>query len=157
MNTLIVYFSKFGNTHRIAETIAASMASNGKVKTIDFDHFPVNDLDNLDLLGMGCPTHKMNLPEAVNTILENVPKNALSNIPVVAFDTSYKMSWLLNQFTASKRLAKKLRKLGGKLVVPPEIFLVSGREGPLVEGELERAQDWATSFLGKINNKGSNQ
>lgn len=157
MNTLIVYYSKFGNTHRIAETIAASMASNGKVQTIDFDRFPLNDLENLDLLVMGCPTHKMNLPKAVNTILENVPENALSNIPVVAFDTSYKMSWLLNQFTASKRLAKKLRKLGGKLIVPPEIFLVSGREGPLFEGELERAHDWATSFLGKINNKGSYQ
>jgi flavodoxin len=157
MNTLIVYFSKFGNTHRIADTIAASMANNRKVQTIDFDSFPVNDLDNLDLLVMGCPTHKMNLPKAVNTILENVPKNALSNVPVVAFDTSYKMSWLLNQFTASKRLANKLRKLGGKLVVPPEIFLVSGREGPLFDGELDRAQDWATSFLGKINNIGSHQ
>jgi flavodoxin len=157
MNTLIVYFTRFGNTHRIAETIAASMASNGKVKTIDFDRFPVSNLDILDLLVMGCPTHKMNLPKAVNTILENVPKNTLSNIPVVAFDTSYKMSWLLNQFTASKHLAKKLRKLGGKLIVPPEIFLVSGREGPLVEGELERAQDWVTSFLGKIINKGSYQ
>jgi hypothetical protein len=57
------------------------------------------------------------------------------------------MSWLLNNFTASKRLAKELRRLGGKLVLPPEIFHVMEREGPLYEGEIERAQEWASSIL----------
>jgi hypothetical protein len=60
------------------------------------------------------------------------------------------MSWWLNQFTASNRLAKKLRKLGGKLVVPPEIFHVMEREGPLYEGEIERAQTWAASILERV-------
>jgi len=49
----------------------------------------------------------------------------------------------LNLFTAGKRLASKMRKLGGKNLLPPEIFLVTGREGPLFEGELNRARDWA--------------
>jgi hypothetical protein len=50
-------------------------------------------------------------------------------------------------------LAQKLRKLGGKRILPPEIFLVTGREGPLYEGEIERAKDWANSILAEVKNQ----
>lgn len=150
MNTLVVYFSKFGNTQMLAEAIAASLSSNGNDRTMSSDDLTVDDLKNADLVVMGSPTHNMNLPKSVKPVFENLPKRILPGTPVAAFDTSYKMSWLLNQFTASKRLARKLRKLGGKLVLPPEIFHVMEREGPLYEGEIERAQTWAGSILQQI-------
>jgi hypothetical protein len=59
------------------------------------------------------------------------------------------MSWWLNHFTAAKRLARKLTKLGGKRLVPPETFHVTEREGPLFDGELERAETWAAEVLEK--------
>lgn len=150
MNTLVVYFSKFGNTQMLAEAIAASLSSNGNVRTISSDDLTVDDLKDADLVVMGSPTHNMNLPKSVKPVFDDLPKRILRGTPVAAFDTSYKMSWLLNQFTASKRLARKLRKLGGKLVLPPEIFHVMEREGPLYEGEIERAQTWAGSILQQI-------
>lgn len=150
MNTLVVYFSKFGNTQMLAEAIAASLSSNGNVRTISSDDLTVDDLKDADLVMMGSPTHNMNLPKSVKPVFDDLPKRILRGTPVAAFDTSYKMSWLLNQFTASKRLARKLRKLGGKLVLPPEIFHVMEREGPLYEGEIERAQTWAGSILQQI-------
>jgi len=149
MKTLVVYFSKFGNTHKVADTIAKSISSNGEVRTIELTNLTTNDLKDLDLLVMGSPTHKMNLPEAVKPVFNQLPKRLLPGTPVAAFDTSYKMSWMLNQFTASKRLAKKLRKLGGKLILPPETFHVTDREGPLYEGELQRAQAWAATLYEK--------
>lgn len=150
MKTLVVYFSKFGNTHKIAETIARSISNNGDARMIEFDSLSEKDLEGLDLLVMGSPTHNMNLPKAVKPVFEMLPKRILPGTPVAAFDTSYKMSWWLNRFTASKRLAGKLRKLGGKLVVPTEIFHVTEREGPLYEGELERAQAWSRLILQKM-------
>ena len=66
---------------------------------------------------------------------------------VAAFDTSYKMSWWLNHFTAAKRLMQKLCKLGGKSIAPPETFHVKEREGPLYDGEIERANRWASSLI----------
>jgi hypothetical protein len=33
--------------------------------------------------------------------------------------------------------------LGGELAIPPEGFYVADAECPLVEGELERAAEWA--------------
>jgi hypothetical protein len=35
----------------------------------------------------------------------------------------------------------------GELVVPPEGFYVSDTEGPLLEGELERAADWTRQIV----------
>jgi hypothetical protein len=40
-----------------------------------------------------------------------------------------------------------LRKLGGKRIVPLETFHVMEREGPLYEGEIERAAEWAKSII----------
>jgi len=40
-----------------------------------------------------------------------------------------------------------LRKKGAELVVPSVGFYVIGQEGPLKQGELERAADWARALL----------
>lgn len=101
---------------------------------------------------MGSPTHRMNLPEAVRPILEALPKHILRGAPIAAFDTSYKMSAWLTRFTAARKLAQKLRKLGGRRVVPPETFHVVEKEGPLYDGEIERATAWAESILEQIEN-----
>jgi flavodoxin len=151
MNALVVYFSKFGNTQKLAEVIAEGLTGIGDVRTVSSDELSANDMKDVNLVVMGSPTHNMNLPKSVKPVFEKLPKRILPGTPVAAFDTSYKMSWLLNQFTASKRLVKKLRKLGGRPILPPEIFLVKEREGPLYEGELERAQAWAGSILMQLD------
>ena len=66
-----------------------------------------------------------------------------------AFDTSYKMNWLLARFTAAPRLSRYLRKLGGEQAVRPETFFVEAREGPLFEDEMERAREWAAEIIGR--------
>jgi hypothetical protein len=43
---------------------------------------------------------------------------------------------------AASTIAKTLEKKGGKLTAPPEGFFVTGEQGPLKDGELERAADW---------------
>ena len=44
---------------------------------------------------------------------------------------------------AAKPLLDSLKKKGGIAVAEPEGFIVEGREGPLKEGELDRATQWA--------------
>lgn len=150
MNTLVVYFSKFGNTEMVAETIKETLESAGPSRMLDCEQLAASDFDGIDLVVMGTPTHNMNLPKAVKPVFERLPKKVLKRIPVAAFDTSYKMSWWLNQFTAAKRLSRKLRKLGGVRVVPPETFHVTGREGPLYDGEIQRSREWAQTILARL-------
>jgi hypothetical protein len=58
---------------------------------------------------------------------------------------------LLNLFVrlfgyAAQPIANKLVKKGGTLVTPPEGFFVKGSEGPLKDGERDRAIEWARAI-----------
>lgn len=153
MNALVVYFSKFGNTKLVAEAIGATLESAGAVRMVGLNELTAADFYDVGLVVMGSPTHRMNLPEAARLILDKLPKRILKGKLVAAFDTSYKMSWWLNHYTAGKRLAQKLRKLGGMRIVPPEIFHVTEREGPLYDGEIERANAWAALIIDRSRGK----
>jgi flavodoxin len=131
----------------VAEAIAEPLEAAGFARVISSNQLTASDLHNADLVVMGSPTHCMNLPEAVRPVFDTLPRRVLRDTPIAAFDTSYKMSWLLARFTAARKLDKKLRKLGGKRVVPPESFFVEEREGPLCGGEIERARAWSGSIL----------
>jgi flavodoxin len=146
MNSLVVHHSRFGNTKIVAEAIAGELSSAGSSRTVAFDQIDIPDLQDIELLVMGTPTHRMNLPEEVRQAFKSWPKRSLNGKSVAAFDTSYKMSWWLARFTAARKLDRRLRKLGGKRIAGPETFHVEGREGPLYEGEIERASTWAASI-----------
>ena len=157
MKTLVAYFSKFGNTRRIAEAIVETLMQAGDVRTINVDQLAVPDLQEVDLVVMGSPTHYQNLPKAVRPIFKTLPRRVLTDKSVAAFDTSLKTWGPIMLLTAAHRLLPKLRKLGGKRVVPPETFLVeagdSRRDGEidlLCDGEIERAKEWAAAILKRL-------
>ena len=147
MNALIVYFSKFGNTKLVAAAIASPLEAEGSARLISADRLTPSDLTGVDLVVMGSPTHRMNLPDDLRPLFKTLPRRLLRDKRVAAFDTSYKMSRWLARFTAARKLDRKLRKLGGMRAVAPETFHVVEREGPLYDGELERAERWGQSIL----------
>ena len=52
--------------------------------------------------------------------------------------------------SAAKVMAGKLREKGVSLLVVPESFFVKGAEGPLRDGELERASTWARMLVDEM-------
>ena len=158
MNALVVYYTHFGNTKKVAETIAEALAQAGAARTALIDELTAADLEAVDLVVAGSPTHYQNLPKAVRAALDTLPKRSLRGKRVAAFDTSIETWGPLMRMTAGRRLLPKLRKLGGKSIARQETFLVvrgvapeSGeRQDALVEGELERARAWAASIAERI-------
>lgn len=155
MRTLIVYFSKFGNTRRIAETIAEVMKQAGEVRIVSIDRLAAADLAEVDLVVMGSPTHGFTVPQTVRTILEAQPPETLAGKSVAAFDTTVK-PWPLRLMRASPKLLRQLGRLGGKPIAPPRTFFVKtsstqqpGEVDLLLEGELDRARQWAGEILDK--------
>ena len=154
MNALVVYHSQFGNTQQAAEAIAGVFQDAGAARLVSAEQLTTEDLQGVDLVVMGTPTHKMNLPETVQPVFERLPRRSLRGVSVAAFDTSYEMSAFLARFTAAKRVDRKLRKLGGKRLVRPETFYVHRHhEGPLYDGEIERAKTWAEAILAKLDGR----
>jgi flavodoxin len=148
MNALVVYYSLYGNTRKVAEEIAEVIRKMAAVRTLSVEKLSPGDLKQLDLVVMGTPTHRMNLPQVVRSAFENLPRRSLQGASFAAFDTSYDVSAFLARFTASKKLDRKLRKLGGRRLLPPETFHVHPHhEGPLLDGEIERGKTWAEAIL----------
>ncbi len=149
MNTLVIYDSTFGNTESIAKAVADVLAERGTARLLRVNKVQPGDLEGLDLLVAGCPTQRRKPTPAIVAFLGVTTPAALENLPVAAFDTRYHRSRLLTG-SAAKAIAKRLRKAGAALLLPPESFFVMGREGPLEEGELDRAREWARELLDRL-------
>jgi len=76
-------------------------------------------------------------------LLDKVQGSALTGTKVAAFDTRLDKRWVGVFGFAAGRLAKSVKEKGGTLLGSPEGFFVEKTEGPLKEGELERAAAWA--------------
>ena len=148
MKALVVFHSLFGNTNTIASAIADEMAAQATVQLVPLDKLNAETLKDVDLLVVGTPTHNADIPPEVRTILIHLPKGCLKGVRAATFDTSLKFNWFVDLFNpAAPKLSNELRRLGAKPVGEPQSFWVSGKEGPLSAGEIERAKAWAKSLL----------
>lgn len=166
MRALVVFESMFGNTHRIADAIADGMADGAEVAIFDVADAPAQVPVGVDLLVAGGPTHAFSMsrlstrrdaarrggaftdvPDGLREWLHALPAPS-SECTFAAFDTRVDMPLLPG--AASHSATRVARRLGFR-VVEPASFLVEGYEGPLVDGQLERAREWGhglTEHLG---------
>jgi len=145
MKALIVYDSVYGNTEKIARAIAEAITPSGEVKVLRAGEANPSELESIDLLIVGSPTHGGRPTPAVQNLLNKVPE--LQGINVAAFDTRIPTKLVKVFGYAAGRIANNLKKKSGTLIASPEGFFVTGGQGPLKEGELERAAGWAKGIL----------
>ncbi|MCL6471204.1 MAG: flavodoxin family protein [Firmicutes bacterium] len=142
MTALIVYDSKYGNTQKIAEAIGSVFGQGGRV--VHVDDFNPEMLKGVDILIVGSPIHGWRPSEPTKKFLDKLKGQNLSGMAAAAFDTRLKSIFSGN---AARRIAQVLKQAGCQVVVPPQGFIVSGSEGPLAEGELDRAKDWTKQVI----------
>ena len=145
MKALIVYDSVYGNTEKIARAIAEAITPSDEVKVVGAGEANPSELESIDLLIVGSPTHGGRPTPAVQNLLNKVPE--LQGINVAAFDTRIPTKLVKVFGYAAGRIANNLKKKSGTLIASPEGFFVTGGQGPLKEGELERAAAWAKGIL----------
>ena len=160
MKTLIIYDSVHGNTAKVAQAIGQALGSPEDVKMVRVSDAKPEQLVGLTLLIVGSPTRKFSPTGATTGFLKSIPKHGLKGVKVAAFDTRFTesaiekvriLAFFVKIFGyAAKPIADRLQKKGGELVVPPEGFYVGDTEGPLLEGELERAADWARQVVATL-------
>jgi flavodoxin len=145
MKVLIVYDSVYGNTEKIAKAIGSAI--NGDVKVLRVGEVNPSELKTFDLLIVGSPTQGGRPTPAIQEFLKKIPEPSLQNINVAAFDTRFSAKIAMVFGYAAGRIASSLKGKGSTLAVPPEGFFVKGSQGPLKEGELERAASWAKGIV----------
>ncbi|MEJ2292331.1 MAG: flavodoxin family protein, partial [Deinococcales bacterium] len=145
MRALVLFDSQYGNTERVARAIARGLEPHGVVRVSSVARQGTASLE-ADLLVVGSPTqvHGMGRHE-LHHLLEHLTAEALDGVSAAAFDTRVHGPVGLTG-SAATGLAKRLRARGARLIVPVESFIVEGREGPLVDGEEQRAEAWAEAI-----------
>jgi flavodoxin I len=161
MKAWVIYDSVFGNTEQVARAIGDALGSQHDVEVRPASDVAPEQLAGVQLLVAGAPTQKFRPTPAMTSFLKRIPADGLKGVRVAAFDTrisvpdvkSAVLSFFVKLFGpgayAAKHIADRLVKRGGNLIVPPEGFIVEGTEGPLREGELERAASWAEQIMAK--------
>ena len=165
MSSLVVYESWFGNTRRLAEEIAAELRREGRVDIVSVDE-TLPPLEDVDLLVVGAPTHAHGLSSKISRkgALDQGAEgeigigvrgwigalpNGAGGPRVAAFDTRANKPVLLVG-SAARGISRRLRERGYMLAAEPESFFVQGTEGPLEDGELERAAEWGKALASGV-------
>ena len=155
MKIMVIFDSAFGNTEKIARSIADAFGLSEEVEIFRVTEVSPQQLNGIDLLIVGSPTQGFRPLPSIQNFLDKIPSSALQGIKVAAFDTRIggKGAGTAGRFVArlggyaAPRLAGVLKKKGGNLISEPEGFVVSDSKGPLGQGETERAATWAKAIL----------
>lgn len=152
MKAVVIYDSVYGNTQKIAQAIGDGLT--GEVKVVPVGAMSASEVRSFDLLIVGSPVHGGRATPSIDAFLQQLPPHALEGKSVGAFDTRFEaeeqgigLRILMSVIRyAAERIARELAKKGGRLAAEPEGFIVEQKEGPLKQGELERASQWAKAM-----------
>ena len=160
MRAMVVYDSAFGNTEKVAQAIGQALGSPQDAEVVRVGNVSPGQMAGLKLLIVGSPTQKFRPLGTIAGFLKGIPSGELKGVKVAAFDTRMTesnvekvriLAFFVKIFGyAAKPIADRLVKKGGDLAAPPGGFYVADTEGPLLEGELERAADWARRIVATL-------
>ena len=167
MKALVVYESMWGNTERVAEAIADGLGESMEVQLVEVNQAPVEPEPDVGLIVAGGPTHAFSMSRT-NTRADAVNRGAdhaasdlglrewLDRLPtghhsqrIATFDTRVdKVRHLPG--SAAKAAAKVAHRHGFPHAEDVESFYVDDMEGPLLDGELDRAAAWARQIAAGV-------
>jgi flavodoxin len=147
MKSLVIYDSVFGNTEKIAKAIGEGIDA----QVVRVNAVKQEDLAGVELLLVGSPTRGFRPTEGMKKFLKDLPSGSLKGVGVGGFDTRMDVDEVDNKILtflekifgyAAEPITKTLVQKGGRQIIPPAGFIVKASEGPLRDGELERAREW---------------
>lgn len=165
MHATVVYESIYGNTRAIAEAIGEGL---GGASVVPVANAPAS-LAEVDLLVVGGPTHMHGLAtqRSRQIAVEGAHEDKGTHVDPDATEGPGLRTWLADMadrdggraaafdtrldkapwFTglASRGIAKRLRRHHYE-IAGTESFLVEDSEGPLADGELDRARAWGAEL-----------
>ncbi|WP_166874192.1 flavodoxin family protein [Salinibacterium sp. ZJ450] len=158
MKAFVVYESMFGNTEAVARAVAEGLGDFVQVQLADIASSPAIP-EGVDLIVAGGPTHAFSMTRestredavrqgathgstgtGLREWLDALPAGEHTQL-MATFDTRVdKVRHLPG--SAAKGAAKLAHRHGYPAAAHAESFWVSGVDGPLLDGELERATRW---------------
>ncbi|BCJ31814.1 flavodoxin family protein [Actinocatenispora sera] len=161
MRALVVYESMFGDTEQVARALAEGLGTRAAVQVSAVGDAPAPVPDAVDLLVVGGPTHAfgMSRPNTRNSaarqsreavgVTERGVREWLAEVGslrgrlAAAFDTHARTRL---PGSAAAGIDRRLRRLGARTIAPAHSFYVTDTQGPLADGERDRALRWGVDL-----------
>jgi len=151
MKGIVVYDTSYGNTKKIAETIAETLKESGiEVDLFDVKHVKKLSAKDYNFLVLGSPTRFGTMSFAIRGFLGKAKSEEWINKPFAAFDTENPENVEKKQGSAAEKIAEKLIEKKMNQLLPALKALVFEMKGPLKEGEIERTKEYARSLAVKL-------
>jgi flavodoxin len=162
MRALVVFESMFGNTEAVARAVAGGLAGAMDVAVCEVSRAPAAVPGGVDVVVAGGPTHafSMSRPESRAAAVEQGAPAERSvtglrewldglgqtgrHTPVATFDTRVHKARRLPGSAARKAL--RVVRGQGFDTLGSVSFFVEDTTGPLLDGELDRAEAWGRSL-----------
>ncbi len=145
MKGIVIFDTSYGNTRTIAEAISETLKESG----IEADALYVKDVKKLkakdhDFLVLGSPTRFGTMSLTVKGFLGKVKSEEWAGKPFAAFDTETAENIEKKEGSAAEKIAEKLTERQMSQLLPVlKAVVTSTMHCSLVEGEIERAKDYA--------------
>ena len=167
MNALVVYESMFGNTEQIARAIADGLSESVEVHVAEVADAPIEPDPDTALIVAGGPTHAFSMSrtrtrtDAINQGAREGEREFglrewMAALPsghhtekIATFDTKIGSMRHLPG-SAAKGAAKEAGRHGYESAARAESFYVRDVDGPLLDGEVDRARAWGTQLAKSI-------
>lgn len=172
MRALVVFESMFGNTRDVAAAVAEGLGSHLSVDLVEVGSAPTEIDAEVSLLVVGGPTHAfgMSRPETRRSAADKATGPVVSGriglrdwlaalarssdgAAAATFDT--RVSKPRAPGSAARKAERRLRRMGFDIVAAAANFWVTGVEGSLVDGELERARRWGEQIGSDLRHRAS--
>jgi hypothetical protein len=163
---LVIYESMYGNTEAVAKAIADGLATRVPVDVVEVGGAPAATDPDVALVVVGGPTHAfgMSRPATRRDAAEKTGRTPVSrgagvrewlealparpDLSAAAFDTRVGRPRVPG--SAARAIGRRLRRRGATTVGTPHSFFVEGSEGPVRDGELDRARAWGTDLAAAV-------
>ena len=145
MKAVVLYDTAYGNTRTIAESVASGLGRGAAA--VPVGGFDPGALHPGDLLVVGSPINGWKPTARITEALAELGRRGLTGVKAAAFDTRVKM---FIHGDAARKIAKALAAAGAGIIGEPMAFYVKGSEGPLIDGEAERAAAWAAGLAASL-------
>lgn len=131
MKCLVVYDSVYGNTKRVAESIADVLGRSGHaVQVLEVRDAIKSKLD-ADLMFIGSPTRMGDMTRKTRRFLKGIGAASWGQRPVAAFDTEMAEVIRNNGASAAAKIYDLARSKGMRVHTPVLKIGVTGMKGPL--------------------------
>ena len=147
MKALVLYDTAYGNTRTIAESVASGLGQGAAA--VPVEGFDTETLHPGDLLVVGSPINGWKPTARITEMLADLGRRRLTGVKAAAFDTRVK---LFIHGDAAGKITRALEAAGAGIMGEPMAFYVKGSEGPLMDGEAERAAAWAAGLAASLGN-----